>query len=70
MALYQEAMRVQAFQREPSALFGYVIKAALAAREDSREFKEPWNVGGGAIMTRQEYSDALVEACTLWKHVM
>jgi len=39
MGLYQEALKMQAFNKEPNSLFGYVIKVVLSAPEASSTAK-------------------------------
>ena len=35
ISLYREALSMQAFNKEPNNLFGFVIKAVLSAKEDA-----------------------------------
>ena len=67
--LYQEALSMQAFNKEPNNLFGYIIKVVLASPEDSPVVREPWRAIEG-MMTPEEYKEALRRACQLWRHVM
>lgn len=67
--LYQEALSMQSFNKEPNNLFGYAIKVYLAAPEDSLIAKEPWRAIDG-MFKPEEYRESLKKACHLWKHVM
>ena len=67
--LYQEAISMQSFNKEPNNLFGYVIKVVLLAGEDSVVRKEPWRAIEG-MLKPEEYKEALRRACQLWRHVM
>jgi hypothetical protein len=66
MGLFREAQGHQGFKRQGNHMFGYVFKAALAAGEGTRAFKEPWTVG---LMSAEEYRAALKEACQVWNYV-
>lgn len=67
--LYQEALSMQSFNKEPNNLFGYVIKVILSAPQDSVISKEPWKAIEG-MFKPEEYKQALRRACQLWRHVM
>jgi hypothetical protein len=67
--LYQEAISMQSFNKEPNNLFGYAFKVFLAASEDSSIAREPWKAIEG-MFKPEEYKEALRRACQLWRHVM
>lgn len=67
--LYQEALSMQAFNKEPNNLFGYVIKVVLSSSPDSPLAKEPWKAIEG-MFKPEEYKEALRRGCQLWRHVM
>ena len=58
MALYQEALKLQAFNKETNSLFGYVINRVLSVKEDSPYFREPWTAIK-SMLTKDEYHEAL-----------
>ncbi len=68
-SLYKEALSMQAFNKEPNNLFGYIIKVVLAAPEGSVINHEPWRAIEH-MLTAEEYEQALKKACQLWKGVL
>lgn len=69
MSLYQEALKVQAFNKESNSLLGYVIKKVLSAPNDSPLIEKPWTAIN-KMLTKEEYTEALSQGCKLWKHVL
>ena len=67
--LYQEALSMQSFNKEPNNLFGYIIKLVLSSPQDSVVSKEPWKAIDG-MFKPEEYKEALRRACQLWRQVM
>jgi|APCry1669189034_1035192.scaffolds.fasta_scaffold428348_1 hypothetical protein len=65
MTMYKEALKMQAFNKGPNNLFGYIMKKIFTEPETSKLVTEPW-LALNKMLTKEEFKHALKSACELW----
>ena len=68
MSQFRDALQMQAFSKESSSLFGYVFKVFAINQKKSSNHKKTLN-SIKHIMTKEEFLQALKEACIFWKNL-
>lgn len=66
ISLFENALKIQAFKKEPTCMFGYIIKSIFVKENLGRdnylsEFE--------SYLTKKEFEKALEQGCNLWKRI-
>ena len=66
ISLFENALKIQAFKREPTCMFGYIIKSIFVKENLTKDnyLSEFEN-----YVTKAEFEKALEQGCKLWKMV-